>query len=179
MIQVLSKERLKEMARINYKIGFDNVRGFVFVKIIPVIKEEEVVYFMERNSLKERPVRFFTGTTDMKDWIGNVRKITKKENTGEIFLEVEGVYRGKNQTLKNIKSKDPNIKKIGDRVMVTEHLNVAGGFDMLATKRRILDLVQSDMNFINIGWSTDEQCRYLRIDPYTGETNECVGSPVF
>ena len=62
--------------------------------------------------------------------------------------------------------------------MVTEHLNVAGGFDMLASKSRIIDLKKPELNFINIGWSTNKSCRYLRVDPYTGETKELLGNAV-
>jgi len=163
------------MTKIRYKIYCEG-EDETFIKIKPTLTQKEVVYSIKRKSSKERPVQFYTGTTDMKDWIGNVREIVERND--ETFLSVEGIYRGKNQTLRNIKSRDSNIKKIGDRVMVTEHLNVAGSFDMLATKRRIMDNKKSELNFINIGWSTDEICRYLRTDPYTGETKECIGGPI-
>lgn len=163
------------MAEIKYKI--DTKQDSIFVALKPILGSQEVVYSIGRNSSEEWPIKFYTGTTDMRDWIGNVREITK-DNKGNILLKVEGIYRGKLQTLKNIKSKDSKIQNIGDRVMVTEHLNVAGGFDMIATKIRIKDLKKPELNFINIGWSTKDSCRYLRIDPYTGETKELVGNSI-
>jgi hypothetical protein len=61
--------------------------------------------------------------------------------------------------------------------MVTEHINVAGGFDMLATTKRILDLKNPNLNFVNVGWTNNKESRYIRIDPYTGEEHKCVGDP--
>jgi hypothetical protein len=165
------------MAQIKYEFGCDK-KTEAFVKITPVITQEEVVYSIRRQSPKERPVKFYTGTTDMKDWIGTVRSIVNDNQTHECLLSVEGIYRGSKRILRNIKARDPQTVKIGERVMVTEHLNVAGGFDMIATKRRILDLKKPELNFINIGWSTTEECRFLRVDPYTGETKELLGNPI-
>lgn len=141
-----------------------------------IINGKKAVYKIGKNKSKERSVIFYTATTNIVDWIGNIREFHEKKDC--ITASVEGVYRGIKRKLKNIKILDPSISKIGDRVMVTEHLNVNGTFEMIATKKRILDLKQADLNFINIGWTDDKECRYLRIDPYTGESKYIVGNPI-
>lgn len=159
----------------SYRFGSEGDNK-IFVEIFTAITGEKTLCYIEKESGDEVPVQYFTATTDMKDWIGTVREIT--ENNGEKLLSVEGVYRGTKQLIKGIKCRDSNIKKVGDRVMVTEHLNVAGSFDMIATKSRIIDLQKPDLNFVNIGWTNKDHCRYLRVDPYTGETKECVGNSI-
>jgi len=122
----------------------------------------------------EWAIKSITGTTDMTDWIGNVTKIHGK------LCSVRGVYRGKMRELQKIRVESSDIKKVGDRVMVTEHLNVAGKFDFIATKKRVL--VQgktAGINFLNLGWSNEYGSRYLVIDIYTGEAGEWTGDPIF
>lgn len=145
--------------------------------VVTKIKNEKRVYRINKPKGDWRPINFGTATTNMKDWIGNVRELREIPEKGEILCIVEGVYEGRMRKIPNIKLREM-IKKIGERVMVTEHINVAGGFDMLATKKRILDSGNPDFNWINIGWSNDKECKYLRIDPYTGETKECTGQAV-
>ena len=159
------------MAEIRYSITFEDDR--IIATLTPTISDKEVVYYFDRKDDKERSVKFYTATTDMKDWIGKIRKITNNNK-----VSVEGIYRGKNQTLNNIILVGLKNPRIGERVMVTEHIDVSGQFNMLATKKRIQDLRKPELNFINIGWSTDKQCRYLRIDPYIGNTKECIGQPL-
>lgn len=163
---------------IQYEIGCNSEKTKIFVKLQPVLSNKEVLYFIDKQGKNSHPVDFFTATTDMRDWIGNIREMEQKGN--DVFCIVEGIYRGLKRKVRNIKlrfRKDEDLK-IGERVMVTEHINVAGGYDMLATKIKLLDIKKPDLNFINIGWTDDKQCIYLRIDPYTGEQKECVGNPV-
>lgn len=157
------------MVRIEYKEFVQN--DLVSIEIKPILTDKNVVYTIGRESSEEWPVKFFTATTDMKDWIGNIVAIDG--NT----VSVEGYYRGTKQKISRIKPIIDNIK-INERVMVTEHLSVCGKFQMLATKKRILDLSQPELNFINIGWSNEKRCRYLRIDPYTGESINILGNSV-
>lgn len=154
---------------IDYMLGQNLDR--VFVELKPVLLDEKLTYILKKEKDDMRPVNFFTATTDMRDWIGNIRDIQATDK--DTFCIVEGVYRGIKRKVKNIKVRLQN-PKIGERVMVTEHINVVGGFDLLATKGRLLDLAKPDLNFINIGWSNKEQCFYLRVDPYTGETQNCI-----
>lgn len=163
---------------IDYQIGMTDDKK-LFVKIMPVLSNQEVVYSIEkhRNNFL-RPVKFFTATTDMRDWIGNIREMKQKDK--DVLCAVEGIYRGTKRKVKNVKLRfrKNESPKVGARVMVTEHINVAGGFDLLATKIRLLDLSKPDLNFINIGWSDDKECKFLRIDPYTGEVKECTSESV-
>lgn len=145
--------------------------------VIIKIKNEKRTYRIDKPAGEWRPINFGTATTNMKDWIGNVRALKEMPENDEVFCVVEGVYDGKMRKIPNVKLRE-TIKMIGERVMVTEHINVAGGFDMLATKKRILDSGNPDLNWINIGWSNDQQSQYLRVDPYTGEVRKCVGEAI-
>jgi hypothetical protein len=140
------------------------------IRIKPLIGGKEQEYTIDRSSKEEWPVQFYTNTTDLRDFIGNVTTI----NNGR--CSVKGVYRGVMRELKNVRICSPEIKKSGDRVMVTEHVNVSGKFDFIATKKRILS---NTCHFVNVGWSSDRQSKYLIVDIYTGEVRETQGSPVF
>jgi len=174
-IPALYKERI---IMSNYDIGWQMLDGkrFMIAKIRPALGTPEVVHKIESPGKSWQPSSFFTATTAMKDWIGTIRAFTKIEGK-DTLLDVQGVYDGHMQIIKGIKLRTDTEPKIGQRVMVTEHVNVSGGFDMLATNRRILDLSNPNLNFVNIGWSSNKECRYLRIDPYSGECKECVGNP--
>ncbi len=141
------------------------------------IKNEKRTYSIDKPKGEWHPVQFNTATTNMTDWIGNIRELKEIPEKGEILCVVEGVYEGKMRHVSNIKLCE-TINKIGERVMVTEHMNVAGGFDMLATKKRILYEGNRDINWINIGWSNDSQSKFLRIDPFTGEVKECISEAI-
>lgn len=164
-----------------YQIGWQELDGksYAVAKVKPVLKDSEVVYKIESPPGDGwQRTCFETATTGMKDWIGNIREITEVPDKNEIFLSVEGVYEGYMQTIKGVKWREQGTPKIGQRVMVTEHVNVAGAFDMLATGKRILDDGNPNLNFVNIGWTNDKESRFIRIDPYTGEEHKCVGDPV-
>lgn len=163
----------------NYNITIKTTlegRKIIRADFIAKIKNEKFVYEIDKPEGDWHPINFGTATTGMKDWIGNVRDLKEIPEKDEILCVVEGIYEGKMRKVPNIKLREM-IGKIGERVMVTEHVNIAGGFDMLATKKRILDMGNKDLNWINIGWSNDNECRWLRIDPYTGEVKECIGQP--
>jgi hypothetical protein len=119
----------------------------------------ELVFSLPKPTSSSIPTSFFTATATMKDFIGNIVSINGKH------CIVKGVYEGIMREVKNIEIVEENIKNIGDRVMVTEHINTCGTFELLASKKRIL---MGDINFINIGWKTDNKTRYMRVDIYTG-----------
>lgn len=145
-----------------------NDSGEIIFRLYPFITKKEIVV-TAKNILKNAwPVKFFTATTDLKDFIGNVVKINSN-NT----CSVKGVYRGKMLTLKNIRIGESGIIK-DKRVMVSEHLNVDGKMELIATLKRIL---LGGMNFINIGWSNKTESHITRIDIYTGETKLIYGGP--
>lgn len=161
-----------------YQIGWQNLDGkrFAVIKMKPVLGDSEVVYKVESPPGDGwQKTTFETATTGMKDWIGNIQEILEVPEKNEIFLTVKGVYEGRMQTLKGIKWREPGKPKQGQRVMITEHVNVAGAFDMLATTKRILDLKNPNLNFVNVGWTNGKIDRFLRIDPYTGEEHTCEG----
>lgn len=139
----------------------------VGILLHPIIIPGQKRHVLRRLSSEEWPFHYFTATTDMKDFIGNVRA------TNGSVCSVEGVYRGKMQTLRNIKIYSDF--KINERVMVTEHVDINGRFGFIATKKRVLF---GDLNFINIGWSNEEGSRRLVIDIYTGEAKEMKGALV-
>ena len=165
----------------NYELGWQILKGkrYALARMTPVLGDREVVYKIESPPGDGwREMSSETATTGMKDWIGNIREILEVPEKDEIFLAVEGVYEGYMQTIKGVKWRGDNAPKKGQRVMVTEHVNVAGGFDMLATGKRILFLNNPNLNFINVGWTNGKEDRFIRIDPYTGEEHTCKGPAV-
>lgn len=143
------------------------------LKITPQIGSDEVDVQIEKKSDAEWPVQFYTSSTDVKDWVGNVTKIEGGK------CSVRGVYRGSMCELTNIRICDDSIKN-GARVMVTEHLGIDGKMGFIATKRRVLlGGSGSALNFVNIGWSDEKKCRYVRFDVYTGESTVLECGPVY
>lgn len=143
------------------------------LKIQPIIGGKEVDGKIDRRHVDEWPVRFFTSTTNMKDWIGNVTKIVDGK------CSVKGVYRGRMMELNNITVCSDQISQPGDRVMVTEHMDVDGKLGFIATKRRVLVTNQgSAVCYACVGWSNNKRCRYLRFDVYTGEHKIFEQAPV-
>jgi len=104
---------------------------------------------------------FWTATSNMKDFIANITSIEQNK------CSVKGLYYGRIVDVKNIKIVDYNIKNIGQRIMVTEHIDVSGKLELIATTKRIICPI-NNVNFINIGTSY----KYKRIDIYNGETRE-------
>jgi hypothetical protein len=151
-----------------------NKVGIIFT---PQIGGDKVECMIERQHANEWPIQSYTCTSPMSDFIGDIESIDGDK------CSVKGVYRGKLLRIKNIKVMSSEIKKPGDRVMVTEHLNVNGHFELLATKKRILlqPMLEnrSTVNFINIGWSNDDRSRYLVVDIYTGNFRERTNKPLF
>ena len=139
------------------------------IELSPAAGGSPVRVMIGKEGLGEWPVQFCTATTDMKDFIGNVSSI------GGGKCSVRGVYRGRDREVRGVTVASPDVKKVGDRVMVTEHVGVDGKFGFLATKRRIL---KGDLNFACVGWSNEERCRYVRVDVYTGNHVEVSGPPV-
>jgi len=138
----------------NHKI--EELGKKVKVTFTPSITGKEIVLLLD---ILGPFTKFYTATTQMKDFIGNI--IT----TDNGICSIKGVYQGREQVVRNVKLLYNNAKN-GDRVMVTEHLNLEGKFEFLATKHRIL---QGDLNFINCGWKDGNKVHYYRIDIYTGD----------
>jgi len=144
------------------------------LRIQPLAGDKEIDAKIDRRHTNEWPVQFFTSTTNMKDWIGNVTQIA------DGLCSVKGVYRGGIVEMHNIRVCDSAISKHGDRVMVTEHMDVDGKMGFIATKRRVLVTNRgSAVNYACVGWSNDKRCRYLRFDVYTGEHKIFEQEPVY
>jgi hypothetical protein len=153
---------------LDHRIEMIDNKIVLFIK--PFIYNENMRYEIEKIGEDTWPVKFFTATNDMKDFIGNVKEINGNK------CSIRGIYRGSDIIVKNVIIYDKNINKINERVMVTEHINVNGEFELIATKKRIL---YPYLNFINIGWSNSEKCIFIRIDVYTGESKQCEGKPIY
>lgn len=119
-----------------------------------------------------RPVLFYTATSDIRDFIANITEIVGKK------CSVNGFYREAVVTLNNVPIKDDKITKVGQRVMVTEHVDVAGKFELIATTHRVLCQSDPGLNFVNVGWTDDSGSVYHRIDVYTGEFIIVSGHPI-
>jgi len=157
---------------IKYKIeNVDNELLFVFSPII-IGKDIEFKIQKPESKMKSWPVLFYTATTDMRDFIANITSINGH------MCSVKGVYRGNMKDLKSVIVKEDKINKIGQRVMVTEHINVNGKLELLATTKRIINLTDSNLNFVNVGWSDELDCDFYRIDIYTGEFKVLKGDAV-
>ncbi len=126
----------------------------------PVLAEEVVSFHLRGAKSGDIPTKFYTATTPMRDFIANITTINKDK------CSVKGVYNGMMQELKKVKLCVSGAK-VGDRVMVTEHIAIDGNFELLATKKRIL---QGDLNFINCGWKSGGKLKYYRFDIYTGQS---------
>lgn len=125
---------------------------------------------ISRKTEDEWPINATTATTDMRDFIANIKSIEGDK------CSVEGVYRGRMLEVNNVKVCSPEIKKPGDRVMVTEHVSVDGRMDFIATKKRVL---AGNVNFVKIGWSNERKSRFLVLDVYTGDSKVVEGPPMF
>jgi hypothetical protein len=123
------------------------------VEFKPILLKNNAQYKFNNRG---KPLVWYTATSKMVDFIGNVTSINKNK------CEVRGVYSGKMQNIKNIRIVDCAINRIGERVMITEHVNIFGKFELIATKCRIL---YGDTNFINVGYPE----HYAIVDIYTGE----------
>lgn len=132
----------------------------LILKINPIITNIENEYHVHKTSDSEWPIYFNTCTTDLRDFIGNITKIEDKKCC------VKGVYRGKIVEMRNVIIYDKNIEKLNERIMITEHMDISGRMNFIATKKRILTNLP---HWVNIGWSNEQRSRYVRIDVYTGE----------
>lgn len=126
-------------------------------------------YKISNDNEKAWPVRFYTATTNMVDFIGNV---VRADDTS---CSVRGVYRGVDREIGNVRMIDD--VKPGQRVMVTEHIDVNGKIELVATTKRLLKDGREDLNFINIGWSDHHKSKVIRIDVYTGESRVIETGP--
>lgn len=155
---------------IKYKIKNEN--GELKLVFTPIISGKDAEFKIGCQLNKAWPVMFYTATTDMRDFIGNVTEIVNNK------CSVKGVYRGSMVNLKGVIIKEDKIIKVGQRVMITEHINIEGKLELLATTRRIINLSDSNLNFVNIGWSNESECYFCRIDIYTGEYRFVKGESV-
>ena len=132
----------------------------------------ELRYSLEAPGADYWPVIFFTATTDMRDFIGNVVAV----DPSGLVCSVKGAYRGNMQRVNNVFARGREPIGLHQRVMVTEHISTDGKFEFIATKKRVL---HGDLNFINLGWSNESRCKHWRIDAYTGDSKLIVGAPCF
>lgn len=141
----------------------------LIVRIKPLIGGDEIEYKISMENENEWPVTFNTNSApEFKDFIGDVVAIDGNKCT------VRGAYKGRVQDVRNIRICSKEIKKTKDRVMVTEHMDVSGRFDFIATKQRVLFEV---CHWVNVGWSNEKRCRHLRVDLYTGDCKEITTGP--
>lgn len=154
----------------NLKSWYSGPSHSLHLTITPFITGEETIYALAIPK-GYWPIYFFTATTDMKDCIGNITDIKNK------LCAAKAVYRGAEIILHGIRVLDDTIKSVGERVMITEHLNVEGKLELIATKKRMLQDDSSDLNFVNFGYSNEKESHYMRVDIYTGETNMITGPP--
>ena len=162
------------MSRLNYDIKIIGRSLNIMTTVSLLISGKKEKFYIPRAGHDEWPVKFWTCTTDIRDFIANT---TQMHDTK---CSVKGVYRGYQSDLHNVRICDKVIKNINERVMVMEHLDVNGNMELIATKKRVLlDGEQSGINFLNVGWSNEVECKYLRIDIYTGECKEIVTGPNF
>jgi hypothetical protein len=138
------------------------------LELQPLVGGNTVKCMISKKSPGAWPVQFATHTADMQDFIADVTELYGDK------CSVEGVYRKMMRQMRNIRVCSPEIKKKKDRVMVTEHVNIEGKFDYIATKQRVLH----DVGFVNIGWSDENGCEYIVIDTYTGESKLATCPPV-
>lgn len=128
--------------------------------VVNTVSCGEKSYFLNRLSPDESPIQFCTATSTMKDFIGNIIGLHGDK------CSARGIINGHDQIVNNVDIID-GTKTIGERIMLTEHINTCGTFELLASKKRIL---LGDINFINIGWRKGNHKRFMRIDPYTGNS---------
>lgn len=148
--------------------------NLLILQFSPVLMNGDILrYTVKQDKESEWPVKFFTATTDMRDFIANTTGMSRDG----FYCKVKGVYRGETREVNNVLVKDNGIRKHpGDRVMVTEHVNPSGKMEFIATKKRIL---KGDLNFISFGWSDENRCRFLRVDVYTGDSAYLIGRPCY
>ncbi len=109
---------------------------------------------------------WFTATTQMKDFIGRIKSFNYNNKICNVF----GFYMGREQNINGVKLFNIKDFIVGERVMVTEHININGNLELIATKNRILE---GDINFINIGWIKNGKIiSQTIIDAYTGDFKE-------
>lgn len=132
----------------------------VFIEIKDIIFNLDRKYSLSKISENSMPIKFFTATNLMRDAIGNILNIDGN------FCRAKGFIWGYKE-LGGIKIIDKSINSIGQRIMISEHIDVNGHFELVATTKKILTI--GNINFINIGWKDKDIIKYLRIDPYTGE----------
>jgi hypothetical protein len=135
------------------------------VEFTPLLNSKKHKYKIYQFDIKEWKVQCLTATTDMRDFIGNITFIDG------CYCTAKGVYRGKMTEVRNVRVLDPKFR-VGQRVMVSEHLNINGEMDFLASTKRVL---KDNINFINFGWSNEGHSRCCRVDIYTGEHKEVYG----
>ena len=107
------------------------------------------------------PIRFWTMTTDMWLWNGQVTKTSQGRAWALIrhsnrIVEVYGVQVG--------------VLVPDSHCCVMEHLNINGEMELMIGPANILD---GNKNFVNFGIPGD---KYLRIDIYTGDSRIINGN---
>lgn len=144
----------------------DNIREWLEFEFRPKLGSE-VFLKMNKQDSAEYPVDFYTCCNPLDDYIGNIVSLGL-DNT----CSVHGYIKGAMRLVNNVTVADPKILKVGQRVMVTEHLNISGQIDLLATTFKILE---SNVSYFNFGWSNTERSRFYRIDVHTGHHVEIKG----
>ena len=157
----------------NFEVDYET--GYMKISVMPKLINELKCYELRcPNSFNESwAIKFYTATTDIKDAIGNIVDYNKKTQR----CSVKMIYRGEEHVAKNVLIRDIQLGKYsqGQRVMITEHIDVTGHFGFLISDKRLINPRYPGLNFINIGWSDDKNSIYKRIDIYTGEEHTIKG----
>ena len=147
------------------------------MNILKDLKKEEGIFKIKLNNFNNKefehqilrkhkdqwPITFDTATFPMNDFIGNVTKINNN------ICSVRGHYMGKMREIDNVKIIDPAVIREGQRIMISEHVNINGQMELVATTKRIIEGKFANVNFTNVGWSDDKSSEYIRVDIHTGE----------
>lgn len=105
---------------------------------------------------KTRPLVCYTATTGMIESIGNM--INNNSATGYAFGNSQYIFKNVNNPF--------NLSK-GERVYISEHLQLNGKPEYIVSKHRI---AQGANNFLNVGYiQNNQQVIKLVIDIITGE----------
>jgi hypothetical protein len=96
----------------------------------------------------------FTATTDMQRSIGKV--LSSKDG----LSCVDTVWNGRRIMLTDVR--DFNSSRIGDAVIVLEHLTLPGQMELISSR---VAPDTGDLNFLNLSWENQK----VRIDLVTGE----------
>lgn len=142
----------------NFSTHLEQIDGDTYLKIVdfkmPLTGKTKS--FDVKLPVNSAPLVFYTATTGMIETIGNM---TGDDTAcGYMYGNPKHIFRVRN----------PFSYKAGERVYITEHLQLDGKPEYIATKHRIL---QGQNNFVSIGHIKKNKKKVVRlvIDVVTGE----------